>query len=162
MTWLKDLPAGNDDWQRLSQFLPAQMASLADFHEAIWDNAPDPVLLELCRRRMAEMLGCAPALRVVNQKAAQAGLTAEKASAVSNWPGSPLFSEKERRWLAFTEQFIGDVNGITDELFEPLLDYSSPEECSQMVYSLWPLEQIMRITAVLGLDNSPEPAWLGA
>ena len=159
MSWLADLPPGADDWERIAKVLPEQFGNLTDLHRAIWRSTTEPVLLELLRLRMAQMLNCEAALQERSPVAVEAGLDEAKAAAVANWPDSPLFSEKERRWLAFAEQWIGDVNGITDEQFEPLLEHNTPAECNQIVFSLWPIEQSLRLTAFLGLDKSPELHW---
>jgi alkylhydroperoxidase family enzyme len=153
MSWLKDLPEGDSDWERISKVLPRQFAALYDLHSAIWTSTTEPELLELMRLRMAQLLRCEVGLERRSPEAIAAGLTEEKATTVADWPVSPLFSEKERCWLGFTEQWIGDVNGITDEMFEPLLEHNSPAECNQIVFSLWPIEQSLRLSAVLGLSS---------
>jgi alkylhydroperoxidase family enzyme len=162
MSWLLDLPEGADDWERISKVLPEQFGALANLHRGVWSSTTEPVLLELMRLRMAQMLRCDAALALRTPAAVEAGLDEAKAAAVADWPDSPLFSEKERRWLAFTEQWIGDVNGITDELFEPLLEHNTPAECNQIVFSMWPIEQSLRLTALLQLDQSPELHWAAA
>lgn len=162
MTWLRDLPSGGDDWERISRVLPTQFNALTELHRTLWAQATDPVLLELIRLRMAQMLRCDAALKQRTPAAVEAGLSEQKAAAVAEWTASALFSDRERGWLAFTEQWMGDVNGITDELFEPLLKHNTPAECNQIIFSMWPIEQSVRLTALLGLDESPELHWAPA
>ncbi len=160
MTWLDGLPEGATDWNRIAGVLPEPFAGLEHLHRTVWESS-DAVLLELCRLRMAELLGCSVALTFRNPKAAAAGLSEEKAEAVRHWPTSPLFTEQERAWLALAEQWLGDVNNIPDELMAGVLEHNTPEECAALIYSLWPLEAALRTTAFLELDESPEAHWIG-
>jgi hypothetical protein len=158
MTWLDDLPDGATDWERITRLMPEPFGGLSHLHRTVWETS-DPALLELCRLRMAELLGYEAALRFRNQKALSAGLTNEKASAVRHWPTSPLFTAQERAWLALTEQWLGDVNDIPDELMAGVLEHNTPEECAALIYSLWPIEAALRTAAFLDLDESPEHYW---
>ena len=54
-TWFDGLPAGDTDWDRFAASWPVPFSALADVVVAAWDES-DPVLLELCRLRMATLL----------------------------------------------------------------------------------------------------------
>ena len=53
--WLEGLPAGETDWDRFAASWPVPFDALAAVVVAAWDET-DPVLLELCRLRMATLL----------------------------------------------------------------------------------------------------------
>ena len=89
-----------------------------------------------------------------------AGLTEEKIAALPAWPASPSFSAKERACLVLTEQFMVDVNGVTDEQTEAVLEHFSTEECYAFVNALWSFEQFQRICLVLDVAPTAEQAGL--
>ncbi len=90
---------------------------LAADHEAlldsIWDHL-DPVLLELCRIRMAKLLGAQAAQTERSARAVAAGLTEDLVALLPAWPEDPAFTDAHRAALAFTEQLVIDHHGVTD------------------------------------------------
>ena len=72
--------------------------------------ASDPALLELARRRLAELLGVpaeiAPGVRPWGEP------TAAAVADVTAWPTSAAFDERSRSAMALTEQFAIDVTGV--------------------------------------------------
>lgn len=82
--------------------------------EAIWQRS-DPVLLELCRLRMAKLMGAAAAQGERSEPAVAAGLTEDLVDRLPAWPTDPGFDEVQRAALAFTEQFTIDHHGVTDD-----------------------------------------------
>jgi alkylhydroperoxidase family enzyme len=85
------------------------------FYALFWEKRlVDPVLLELCRLRIAELHGCESELRVRYQPALDAGLGEEKIAALADAGDSPLYSEAERACVALAELFAMDPHAITD------------------------------------------------
>ena len=82
--------------------------------DAIWDRL-DPVLLELCRLRMAKLMGATVALAERSPRAVAAGLTEDLVDRLPAWPADPAFTDAHRAALAFTEQHVIDHHGTTDE-----------------------------------------------
>jgi alkylhydroperoxidase family enzyme len=90
---------------------PDVATALAAAHRAAWD-AVDPRLLELCRLRTAQLLGC------TEEAAARTpGLDADPAvfDDVASWPTSPLFDDRDRAVLAWCEQYVIDVASMDDD-----------------------------------------------
>jgi alkylhydroperoxidase family enzyme len=75
----------------------------------------DPVVLELCRLRLAQLLGCGSELAVRWQPAADAGLDEAKVAALALWPSHPSFTDGERACLTVAERFVLDPHGLTDD-----------------------------------------------
>ena len=74
-----------------------------------------PVLLELCRVRQAQLLGCdAEAVRRT-PFAVDAGLDEALVGSLSSWPTSPAFSPAAKACLAYTEAFVIDPHGVDDQ-----------------------------------------------
>jgi alkylhydroperoxidase family enzyme len=85
------------------------------FYALFWEKGlVDPVLLELCRLRIAQLHGCEAELRVRYQPALDAGLAEEKIAALGDAAHSPLFGEAERACIALAELFAMDPHAITD------------------------------------------------
>ena len=92
----------------------------------IWGGSVSPVTLELCRLRMATLLGSAAALTERSPAAAMnAGLTEERIGRLPRWPTDPSFSTEERVCIGFvgairhrssTGSPTTDVHTLTDLL----------------------------------------------
>ena len=87
-----------------------------DFYALFWEaGLVEPVLLELCRLRIAAILGCGSELQVRYESAREAGLDESKIAALDDWSRDTRFSELERAALAFAEMFVNDPHAITDD-----------------------------------------------
>jgi alkylhydroperoxidase family enzyme len=157
MTWLLDLPAGATDWERVSALAPDAFAALADVHKTVRSRV-DPVVLELCRLRMAMLLRSEADHRLRDPRAVRAGLAEEKVRALADWPTSQQFSPAERACLALAEQFVIDVTGVTDDLVDAVLTHLSAEDCYGLVSALWAFEAQQSLCLALGIE--PEPTVL--
>lgn len=104
---------------------------LAAAHErllaTIWGGSVSPVTLELCRLRMATLLGSAAALTERSPAAMNAGLTEERIGLLPRWPTDPSFSTEERVCIGLVEQFVIDHHGISDEDVHTLTDLLTAE-----------------------------------
>jgi alkylhydroperoxidase family enzyme len=125
----------------LAQF-PDVLEQLTAAHEAAWVTV-DPHILELCRLRIASMLG-AEAEMAINTP--QAALTTEKRSALSQWPLSPLFTESEKACLAFTEEFVIDVASLQETTAVRVGELLGQQELADFVSALLVVEQRIRIS----------------
>jgi len=159
MTWLPDLPPYGTDWERMSAMFPGAFAAVEELHRAVWASV-DPVLVELARLRIATLLGFEAGLTVRSREARDAGLSEDKIAELSSWPTSRLFSVRERACLALAEQFVIDVNGVTDRHVDDVLEHLSSEECYAFVNALSALENLQRACLTLGVTSSPESEWL--
>ena len=156
--WLEDVPAGDTDWDRLVALWPEATDALAGLVAAAWAEN-DPVLLELCRLRMATMLGSDLEWSRRTERATAAGLTDEKIRELASWPTSPRFSERERAALAVAEQFVIDANGVTEQLIDALTGHLGPEGSFAFVQGLSILETFERACLTLGIDTAPDGDW---
>ena len=117
---------------------PAVLDALNAVHAAAW-AAVEPGLLLLCRARIAMLLGDEEA------EGSASTLDAEIVEALPAWPSSPLFTDKERACLAFTEQFVIDVASMDDALVETLRSELGPEGLANFVNALLVVEQRQRL-----------------
>jgi alkylhydroperoxidase family enzyme len=116
---------------------PAVLDALNAVHAAAW-AAVEPGLLLLCRARIAMLLGD-------EEEGSASALDAEIVEALPAWPSSPLFTDKERACLAFTEQFVIDVASMDDALVETLRAELGPEGLANFVNALLVVEQRQRL-----------------
>jgi alkylhydroperoxidase family enzyme len=153
--WLDGLPPGDTDWDRFAASWPDAFAPLSDVVAAAWDET-DPVLLELCRLRMATLLGFPAEQARRTLRARAAGLDEAKVAELSAWPTSPRFTARERACLALAEQFVIDANGVTDEHVAGVADHLGPEGCYAFVQALSVLETFQRACLTLGIETMPD------
>ena len=123
---------------------PDVLRSLDALREASWATV-DPVVLELCRLRVAQLLGCDHELRSRTPRAVAAGLDEAKIAELASWPSSPHFSEWERTCLALCEQFLVDVSGIDDELALAIGDRLGAQGLRDLLTALLVVEQRQRL-----------------
>ena len=89
---------------------PEAYARHREFLEAT-TAATDAELLELCKARMAQMLGCREEL---------ARHSAERLAELESWEQSPSFTGAQRAALHFVEQFVLDPSLVSRELVADL------------------------------------------
>ncbi len=120
------------------------LAQLSAAWDAAWD-AVDPVLLELCRLRVAMLLGCAAELTARTPAAVAAGLGEDVIAVLADWPRSDRFDARQRACLAFTEQFVIDVAGLDDATAGAVRDELGEQGLVDFVSALLVIEQRQRL-----------------
>jgi alkylhydroperoxidase family enzyme len=117
MSWLP-LPAATadrDPFERVFALRPNLFEAWRDFASLFWTRRlVDPVVLELCRLRVAQLLGARYPQSVRTSQAQSAGLKEARIAALSDWWNRGDFDATERACLRFAEQFVLDAKGISD------------------------------------------------
>ncbi len=117
---------------------------LENIHGLAW-AVVNPALLDLCRLRVAMLLGCRSELEILNSD-----LSSEKVASLSQWSSSSLFNECEMSCLRFTEEFIVDVSSIPDSSAFAVRDHLGDEGFVNFVNALLVVEQRIRLQIVWG------------
>jgi alkylhydroperoxidase family enzyme len=144
----------------LARWAPAVAPVLSRLMVGLW-GASDAEVLALVRVRIAQLLRNDAELE--RSPVGMPQLSSERLSAVSQWPTSPLFSDAERACLGFTEQFIMDVSGVSEELRNSLGAQLGPAEFGAFVTSLYLLDYGQRLRmAVERLFPDAAMTWLEA
>ena len=112
--------------------------------QAAWASV-DPVLLELCRLRMAMLFSCPAELAWRTPAAVAAGLEEERIEALAQWPTSQRFGPRERACLAFAEQFVIDVAGLDDAVAGAVIEHLGEEGLADFASALLVVEQRLRL-----------------
>ena len=123
---------------------PDVLEHLDDLHDAVW-GAVDPALLELCRLRIARLLGCQAEEERRTPAALAAGLDEATIAELAAWPTSARFGPRERACLAVCEQLVIDVAGMSDEVALAAVDQLGPQTFRDFVTALLVLEQRQRL-----------------
>ena len=151
MTWLETTDAGSP----LEAVLGTDPDLLAHFRDVVarfWsEKLVDPVVLEICRLRIAKLLGCDAELQLRYQPAIEAGLGELKISLIPEYTASPAFSAHERACLALTEQFVFDAHGIDDDTFREVSSGFSTEQLASFLAALSYFEKVSRMKLMLEL-----------
>ena len=138
---------------------------LGEFVEHVWEGAMDSATLELCRVRMAMLLGSEvdAALRTPQANGSGAGgkgadgsgadsqgaQLEAKLAALSAWPTSSLFSDADRAALDFCEKYAIDPHTITDEDCVEMNRWFSEPELTNLTFALAVFESLIRSRVAL-------------
>jgi alkylhydroperoxidase family enzyme len=146
MTWLGgiDVAAGPPTVAGALALRP-ELAELVAAYEAEL-RCVEPVLLELCRVRIAQLLGDAAA------GGRHDDTVAAKVGALATYPTSPLFNEHERTCLNYAEQYVIDVHSLTDDDADAVKRGMSEAEFVAFTVALGMFEGLTRFRLLLGVS----------
>ena len=94
----------------------------------------EPTLYHLIKLRASQINGCAFCLAMHTDQALQHGETPERMTSLNAWHESPLYTDKERAALEWTEELtlIAD-SGASKDAFEGLKAHFSDEEIGWLI-----------------------------
>lgn len=140
-TWL---PAedGTDPWE----LIPDAFAHLRALYAGLWDAGIDPVTLELCRLRIATLIGSAADLVA---REPRASLDEALVVALPSWPTSVRFSDEQRAALGFAEQYTLDAHGVTDEQAAGLHRFFSSAQLTTLTMAIAVFDALARVRAIV-------------
>lgn len=85
------------------QAAPATMKAMMGLETHLQDCGLDPALMDLVRTRASQINGCAYCIHMHTRDARARGETEERLYLLDAWRESPLYTERERAALAWTE-----------------------------------------------------------
>jgi alkylhydroperoxidase family enzyme len=132
----------------LAELAPAAAAALAGV-QALVPEVTDPVLAELARLRMAQLLGDTAGLGRRSRRALDGGLEEETIAELAQWPASPRYTERERACLALAEQYVIDVSAVTDAQTDAALEHLGPAGLYGFVQVLYAIDESIRLDLAL-------------
>jgi AhpD family alkylhydroperoxidase len=116
---------------RLNPFAaaPAPMQSWLAFGKDILQSGLEESLMELVRIRASQINGCAFCLHMHTREARARGETEERLYLLDAWRDSPLYSERERAALAWTEALtLVSETHAPDHVYQALQAQFTEEE----------------------------------
>lgn len=117
---------------RLNSFAaaPALMQSWLDWGKGLLADAGlAPSLMELVKIRASQINGCAFCLHMHTAEARKSGETEERLYLLDAWRESPLYSDRERAALAWTESLtLVSQTRAPDDVYEALQKHFDEKE----------------------------------
>jgi alkylhydroperoxidase family enzyme len=130
---------------------PRYAAALRDVEAALWSQSlVSPITLELCRLRIAALLGCEAALNHRTSEAVAARLDETLVASLPRWPTDPGFDSCLRACLGYTEQLLIDAQGVSDELANAVIDEIGEGGFLVLTYACGLFETTQRARLILG------------
>ena len=111
------------------QAAPDTIKALVALEEQIQSSGLEKSLIELVKTRASQINGCAFCINMHTQDARKQGETEQRLYLLNAWHESPLYTDRERAALAWTEALtlIADTHA-PDDLYEDVrAHFSEPE-----------------------------------
>jgi alkylhydroperoxidase family enzyme len=144
---------GPTDLDRVWGLRPEYFAIfMGDFNASL--RRMDPVLVELARIRLAQLVESDFDQSLRYQRAVAAGLTEEKIAALADYPTSDMFDDRERAVLEFTEQFAMQSSSISDEDCLRLQQHLTAREFIYLTKALSTADQFARANSAFRLAKA--------
>jgi len=112
---------------------PALMKAVMALEEAVKESGFDRRLVHLVKLRASQINGCAYCIDMHVKEARHNGETEQRIHLVSGWRESPLYTERERAALEWTEALtLLPQSRAADEFYDPLKAHFSDVEIVQL------------------------------
>ena len=138
--------------ERVVGHLPDVATALDAAHRAAWD-AVEARLLELCRVRAAQLIGCEAEAEA---RTPGCGLAADDYPHIARWPTAGCFDARDRAVLAWCEHYVIDVASLTDEQVENVKMFLGDDGVVDLTNAFLVIEQRQRLRTMwerLGLGR---------
>ena len=156
MTWLRQPADGATPLQEVTALRPELDALLQAYLAETWSSG-DPVVLELCRLRTATLHGDTDQRRLRHAGAVEAGLTETMVAALPDHHRAACFTDHQRRCIAYAEQYVIDVHGLTDADADGVKAGMSDADFVAFTVALGLFDGVGRLRLALGVaDDSAD------
>ena len=116
---------------------PDGMKALGMLDAYVQNCGLDPVLIELIKTRASQINGCAYCIHMHTRDARVRGETEERLYLLNAWRESPLYTERERSALAWTEAVtLVAQTHVPDPCYEEVRQHFSEEEVVKLTLLL--------------------------
>ncbi len=115
---------------------PAYKAMLA-LEQAVVDSGMDKELLDLVRLRASQINGCAFCINLHGHDLKKAGVADQRIWLLNAWREAPVFSDRERAALEWTESVTLIANDrVPDDVYERVRAQFSEDEIVQLTLAI--------------------------
>jgi AhpD family alkylhydroperoxidase len=119
------------------QAAPEAMKAVAALDAYVQSSGLEPGLLELIKMRASQINGCAYCLRMHARDARAKGESEERLYLLDAWRESPLYTDRERAALAWTEAVtLISQTHAQDDVYEELRGQFSEEELVKLTVAV--------------------------
>jgi alkylhydroperoxidase family enzyme len=140
---------------RVVSLRPEYGAALGAIETELWaQDTIDPISLELCRLRIAQLLRCDAALAERTPAAVAAGLDEAMVGSLPQWSTDDRFDTRRRICLGYAEQLLIDAQGVTDEHATKVIDTIGEGGFLVLTYACGLFETTQRARLVLGVGRT--------
>jgi AhpD family alkylhydroperoxidase len=116
-----------------SRAAPGVYKAMLDLQNRVNNSGLEHSLQELVKTRASQINGCAFCLHMHTRDARAAGETEDRLYLLSAWRESPLYTERERAALAWTEALTRlPETGVPDDIFQALKASFTEEEMVEL------------------------------
>lgn len=147
--------------QRLNPFktAPDLMQAMVALSDKVESEGIDKTLAELVKTRASQINGCAYCLYMHTADARGYGETEERLYLLDAWRESPLYSDRERAALAWTEALttVSETHA-PDAVFEEARRHFSEAELVQLTLMITTINAWNRIAIGFRFPHSTKPA----
>lgn len=138
---------------------PELMKSVMAVETAIKATGFDPRLIHLIKLRASQINGCAYCVDMHVKEARHDGEPEQRIHLISAWRESPLYSERERAALEWTEALTLLPSSRADDAFyEPLKAHFSDEEIVQLTVAIGLINLWNRLAVGFRSPHPVDPA----
>ena len=108
---------------------PAAYRAMLGLEKFIHESSIEPKLAHLLKMRASQINGCAYCLDMHTKDARAAGETEQRLYLLDAWRETPLYTERERAALAWTEALTRVTDGhVSDEVYSEASDHFTEQE----------------------------------
>jgi alkylhydroperoxidase family enzyme len=148
------LADGDTVFERVVDQRPQYAAALRAVDDALWaQDLVGPIVLELCRLRIAQLLASPDELARRTPAAIAAGLDEGMVSELAQWPTSDRFDARLRACLGYAEQVLLDAQGVSDDQATAVVAAMGDGGLLVLTYACGFFETNTRARLVLALDG---------
>lgn len=106
------------EWQGFKALAPAANDAISALSKAASARGLDKTMIELVKIRASQINGCAFCLQMHLDDARRMHIDEVKLNLVVAWREAPVFTDKERAALAWTEALTLISEGVPDEVYD--------------------------------------------
>ncbi len=125
---------------------PGAYQALASLQKYSTEHSLEPKLMELVKTRASQINGCAFCLAMHTRDARKMGETEDRLFLLNAWEEAPVYNERERAALAWTEAVTRVADGhVPDHVFAEARKVFSEEELVDLTMAIIAINSWNRI-----------------
>jgi AhpD family alkylhydroperoxidase len=127
-------PEQRQNWKHFQKHAAKENAALVAMSDAVAHSGLEPELIEFMKIRASQINGCAFCIQMHTADARKLNISDEKLTLLPAWREAPVYSERERAALAWTESvtLIANHHGVADEVYNDALSVFSEAELAHL------------------------------
>lgn len=127
------VPKGRIEQMQLYKLIPETTAGLLAIDKAVRESGLEQSLIELVKTRASQINGCAFCINMHSADAQKHGETTERLLLLDAWREAPVYTDRERAGLAWTEALTLVTQGhVPDAVFEEASQHFSEAELASL------------------------------